>query len=187
MGPLLSAIVSGIAAATAGNALNAVAERSRKNKDERQTMPNDDLDIYVGDDGDEVAGDVEIEIGRARARARSSNGAVLKRVAFLNGSSIAAGATATITQPVNRAFKCVWMLFGGTNQSDLDFLGATIRGIPQEVSAGAVGVGLFTTANPSYFWDWDTVNPGDTFQLTFKNNNAGAVTPKGILLGYAQQ
>ena len=122
----------------------------------------------------------------ARKRRIAAGGKpAVKRMAFLNGSSIAAAATGIITQPVNRAFKPVWLLLSGANQSLLNYNGATIRGIPQEVSAGSIGCAVFDSADTVFFWDYDTVNPGDTFQLSFTNTHVSAVVPSGALLGYA--
>lgn len=140
-------------------------------------------EIYIETSGD----DDEDEVGaarRRRPRARTRQGrAAVRRIAFIPNTSIAAAGTSILPVVLNAPFKGTGMVVEGLNTDDLLYNGATIRGRPQEGSAGSVGCNAFQPNN-TWFWEWDTANPGETFTLSFTNTNAGAVVPRGYLLGY---
>lgn len=138
-------------------------------------------DIYI-----ETSGDDEDEVGAARSRpkARSKKGRpAFRRIAFLPSASLAAGSTQVLPVVVNAPFKGIGMRMRGPNVDDLNFNGAVIRGRPQEGSSGSVGCDVFAPGE-TYFWEWDTANPGENFTLSFTNTNAGAVALRGYLIGY---
>lgn len=187
---LLLAMVSGVAAAAA----EAVFRQAGKKKDlgaspgetkGKNTMNDDDEvgadDIYI-----ETAGDDEDEVGAARARpkARTKKGRnACRRIAFLPGTAIATTVTSVLPVVLNAPFKGLGMRMAGADQELLFFNGATIRGRPQEGSAGSVGCGIFV-AGETFFWEWDTANPGENFALSFTNSHTASVTPAGYMIGY---
>lgn len=209
MGPLLLSMVGGVAAATASrlfdaaeSGASATASRLFNAAGKPRTPPGlnpvvneerynvevgaDDIYIETGYD-DETAGDEGDEVGaraKARRRPQPKGGTEAKRrIAFLPPTVIGIGATVPVTPVLNSAFKGIGMRVYGLNVTDLLFNGATIRGKPQEGSAGNVGCAAFV-AGESYFWEWDTANPGESFSLSFTNTNAAAVTLRGFLIGY---
>ena len=138
-------------------------------------------DIYI-----ETSGDDEDEVGAARARpkARSKKGrAAFRRIAFLPQTAIAAASTAVLPVVLNAPFKGIGMRMAGLEMEKLLFNGAVIRGRPQEGSSGSVGCAIFA-AGETYFWEWDTANPGENFTLSFSNTDDGALTPRGYMIGY---
>lgn len=147
----------------------------------------------AGDDDDEVSGDYDDdEVGakkkRRRARARSrvqtrGGRPAVRRIAFLPGTAIATTVTSALQVTVNAPFKCIGMRVAGTNMNLLNFNGATIRGRPQEGSQGSVGCAAFEEGE-TFFWEWDTVNPGEAFTLSFTNTHTGTLTPLGFMIGY---
>ena len=70
------------------------------------------------------------------------------------------------------------------NTGALMYNGTSIRGIPQEVSAGSVSCDVFAPGE-TFFWQWDQVNPSDPFTLSFTNTHTASVTLNGFLVGYA--
>ena len=138
-------------------------------------------EIYIETSGDD---DDEVGAAKARPKARSKKGrTAFRRLSFLPNTSIAAGATSVLPVILNAPFKSCGMVVEGLNTDDLLYNGATIRGRPQEDSAGSTGCNAFQPNN-TWFWEWDTANPGETFTLSFTNTNADAVVLRGHLLGY---
>jgi len=138
-------------------------------------------DIYI-----ETSGDDEDEVGAAKARpkAKSAKGrAAYRRIAFIPGTGIATTATAVLPVVLNAPFKGIGIRMQGANQGLLYFNGAVVRGRPQEGSAGSVGCGIFLSGE-TFFWEWDTANPGENFTLSFTNSHTATVTPNGYLIGY---
>lgn len=137
-------------------------------------------EIYIN----ETAGD-EDEVGaRARARPKAKNANAPRRIAFITAVSIAAASTVAVPISLNKSFKGIGMRLNGTNQDKLLFNGAVIRGTPQEASSGSIGCSLFTLPGETFFWEWDTASPGESFTLSFTNTHTAAVTPTGYLIGY---
>jgi hypothetical protein len=85
---------------------------------------------------------------------------------------------------LNHPFKAIGIEMCGTNQDKLFFNGASIRGEPQEASSGTIGCEIFTHVGRTFFFEWATANPGESFTLSFTNTHTAAVTPTGWLLGY---
>lgn len=140
-------------------------------------------DIYIETSGEED-GDDEVGASRARTRAKTKKGrTAFKRIAFIPNTSIAAAGTSVLPVVLNAAFKGTGMVIEGLNTDDLLYNGATIRGRPQEGSAGSTGCNAFQPNN-TFYWEWDTANPGETFTLSFTNTNAAAVVPRGHLTGW---
>lgn len=138
-------------------------------------------EIYIETSG---ADDDEVGAAKARPKAKSAKGrAAFRRIAFLPATSIAAGSTSVLPVVLNAPFKGIGLRMGGANQDLLFFNGATVRGRPQEGASGSVGCGVFI-AGETFFWEWDTANPGEQFTLSFTNSHASAVTPAGFMLGY---
>lgn len=137
-------------------------------------------EIYIN----ETAGD-EDEVGaKARPRPRARGGNAPRRIAFIPATSIPAAATVAIAVSLNKSFKGIGIRLSGTNQDKLLFNGATIRGTPQEASTGSIGCEIFTHPGETYFWEWDTASPGESFTLSFTNTHSAAVVPSGYLIGY---
>lgn len=193
MGPILASIVSGIAAAGASSVFAAGSSR-RENLPSSLPSSGDNertQRMYgegeVGADEIYIEGEGEDEVGAAKKRPRptAKGGApAWRRTAFIPATSIAAASTAVIPITLNAAFKGIGLWLSGTNQDKLLFNGATIRGIPQEASSGSIGCEIFTRADQSFFWEWDTANPGESFSVSFTNTHTAAVTPTGWLIGY---
>jgi hypothetical protein len=101
----------------------------------------------------------------------------------LPATPIASAATAILPVTLNGPFKGVGLRMQGANQSLLYFNGATVRGRPQEGSAGSVGCGIFLQGE-TFFWEWDTANSGESFTLSFTNTHSAAVAPNGFMIGY---
>lgn len=138
----------------------------------------DDIIIETGGEDDEVGG------AKAKPKATSKKGRpAFRRVAFLPSTAIAAGGTSALPVVLNAPFKGIGMRMAGPDQIDLLFNGAAIRGRPQEGSSGSIGCAIFALAD-TYFWEWDTANPGEQFTVSFTNTNAGPVTPRGYMIGY---
>lgn len=136
------------------------------------------------DDDDDVSGD---EVGakkkrRKKAKTRSGR-AAFRRIAFIPGTSVTAGSTVSLPVTLNSAFKGIGMRMAGVDVDQLLFGGATIRGVPQEASAGSVGCGAFAPGE-TFFWEWATASPGEAFTLSFTNPTADAIVPRGYLIGY---
>ncbi|HEV8246741.1 MAG TPA: hypothetical protein VGP93_13280, partial [Polyangiaceae bacterium] len=128
----------------------------------------------------------EDEVGAAKARpkAKAKGGrAAFRRIAFIPGTAIATTVTSVLPVVLNAPFKGIGMRMSGANQSLLNFNGAVIRGRPQEGSSGSVGCGIFLQGE-TYFWEWDTANPGENFTLSFTNTHTASVTPNGYMIGY---
>lgn len=197
MGPLFLNVIGGVAAAAAQHLFTrarsdtpkalpgASLGETTKGHEQMSLYDNDEVgadDIYIETSGE----DDEDEVGAARGRrkARSKQGrAAYRRIAFIPNTSIAAAATSVLPVVLNAPFKGTGLVVEGLNTDDLLYNGATIRGRPQEGSAGSVGCQAFQP-NPTFFWEWETANPGESFTLSFTNTNAAAVTPRGYLLGY---
>lgn len=186
---IVSAIVSGIAASTAARLLDAHLDHGsrtvREPNQRRKTVDEDDVagdEIYLvsGDDDDDD------EVGAKRKRkARTAKGRPAhRRKAMLPSTSIAAAATVHITPTLNSSFKAIGMRMSGTDVGNLVFNGATIRGRPQEASAGSVGCAIFTQPGEEFYEEWDTASPGEAFTLSFTNPTAGPITLRGYLIGY---
>lgn len=138
-------------------------------------------DIYIETSGDD---DDEVGAAKKRPKARSKKGRdAFRRIAFLPSSAITTGSTAVLPVTLNAPFKGIGMRMKGASIEDLLFNGAVIRGRPQEGSSGSVGCDVFAPGE-SYFWEWDTANPGENFTLSFTNTNAGSVTLRGFMIGY---
>ena len=138
-------------------------------------------DIYIETSGED---DDEVGAARARPKARTKQGrTAFRRIAFLPGTAIATTVTSVLPVVLNAPFKGIGMRMAGASQSLLFFNGSVIRGRPQEGSAGSVGCGLFA-ASDTYFWEWDTANPGENFTLSFTNSHTSSVAPAGYLIGY---
>lgn len=139
-------------------------------------------DIYI-----ETSGDEDDEVGASsasRRKARSKKGrTAFRRIAFLPGTAIATTVTSVLPVVLNAPFKGIGMRMAGASQSLLFFNGAVIRGRPQEGSSGSVGCGIFLQGE-TFFWEWDTANPGENFTLSFTNSHASSVSPAGYLIGY---
>jgi hypothetical protein len=198
MGPLFLNVIGGIAAAAAQHlfthagsskpkALPGASPGETKGKNNMGPYDNNDDEVGADDIYIETAGDGdEDEVGaaRSRPRARTKRGrTAYRRIAFVPNTAIAAGATSVLQVVLNSPFKGMGLVMEGLNVDDLLFNGATIRGKPQEGSSGSVGCNAFQPNN-TFFWEWDTANPGESFTLSFTNTNAGAVTPRGYMLGY---
>lgn len=164
--------------------------------DEGSEVGADEIIIETaGDYDDEVGSDDDDEVGarkrrggprrgRARPRAQTRGGReAVRRIAFLPGTGIAAAATSALPVTLNAPFKCIGMRVAGTNMNLLTFNGATIRGRPMEGSQGSVGCAAFEEGE-TFFWEWDTVNPGESFTLSFTNTHNATLTPLGFMIGY---
>lgn len=138
-------------------------------------------DIYIETSGDD---DDEVGAARARPKARSKKGRnAFRRIAFLPGTAIATTVTSVLPVVLNAPFKGIGLRMAGLNQNLLFFNGAVIRGRPQEGAAGSVGCAIFVTGE-TYFWEWDTANPGENFTISFTNSHTASVTPTGYMIGY---
>jgi hypothetical protein len=188
---LFLSVVGGVASAAAahifgraGRQTKALPGVSSEDPTKGQEMyENDEVgadDIYIetsGDDDDEVG-------GSKRRKARSKKGReAYRRIAFLPGTAIATTATGVLPVVLNAPFKGIGMRMAGANQALLFFNGAVIRGRPQEGSSGSVGCGIFLQGE-TFFWEWDTANPGENFTVSFTNSHSGSVSPNGYLIGY---
>lgn len=205
MGPILLSMIGGIAAASAATVFNRAGERAKNSPgaspgDSRGSRPasnerNAIMGIYddeseTGADEIYISGEEESETGAAKAKPRATakgGKPAFRRTAFLPSTPIATTATANVAMgpALNCAFKAIGMQLFGTNQNLLLFNGATIRGKPQEASAGSIGGAAFGTTDITFFFEWDTANPGETFNLSFTNTHTATVTPTGWLIGYA--
>jgi hypothetical protein len=153
-----------------------------ENEDEMSLYDNEEVgadEIYIS----ETSGDDD-EVGARAKRRPAKNSNAPRRIAFLPATSIAAASTVGVSVVLNKSFKGIGIRLSGTNQDKLLFNGATIRGTPQEASSGSVGCEIFTHPGETYFWEWDTVSPGESFVLSFTNTHTAAVTPTGYLIGY---
>jgi hypothetical protein len=199
MGPLILSMVAGVAAATAEHIFksaggkNSPGSSSAETKKEIKQMGqyDDEIgadEIYVETGADDEVGDDEVGARkRARSRPRTSPAGgrpAYRRIAFITAVAIAAAATTQVAITLNHPFKGVGMRLSGTNQDKLLYNGTVIRGTPQEASSGSVGCEIFTHPGETYFWEWDTANPGESFTLSFTNTHTAAVTPTGYLVGY---
>lgn len=147
-------------------------------------------EIYVEGESDEVGDDDEVGARARKARSRprpvpAGGKPAYRRWAFLPATSIAAAATVIISIVLNSPFKAIGMRLSGTNQDKLLFNGCSIRGNPQEASAGSVGCEIFSNPSDTFYFEWATANPGESFALSFTNTHSAAVTPTGYLVGYA--
>lgn len=138
-------------------------------------------DIYIETSGED---DDEVGAAKARPKARSAKGRnAYRRIAFIPGTSIATASSAVLPVVLNAPFKGVGLRMSGLNQTLLLYNGAVIRGRPQEGSSGSVGCGIFLQGE-TFFWEWDTANPGENFTISFTNTHTAAVIPEGFLIGY---
>jgi hypothetical protein len=195
MGPLLLSMVGGVAAAAAGHVFNragapknspGVSSGDPTKGTEKMSLYDNDDEVGADDIYIETSGDDDDEVGAARARpkAKTKKGrAAFRRIAFLPGTAIATTVTSVLSVVLNAPFKGIGMRMAGANQSLLFFNGAVIRGRPQEGSAGSVGCGIFLQGE-TFFWEWDTANPGEAFTVSFTNSHTASVAPAGYMIGY---
>lgn len=139
----------------------------------------DDIYIETGAEDDD-----EVGAATAKPKARTAKGrAAYRRIAFLPNTPIATTVTQVLPVILNSPFKGVGLRMSGLNQTLLNYNGATIRGRPQEGSSGSIGCGIFLQGE-TFFWEWDTANPGENFTLSFTNTHTATVQPEGYLIGY---
>lgn len=149
-------------------------------------MYDNDDEVGADDIFIETSGDDEDEVGasKPKTRARSKKGrTAYRRISFIPGTAIATTVTSVLPVVLNAPFKGIGMRMAGANQTLLFFNGAVIRGRPQEGAAGSVGCGIFLEGE-TFFWEWDTANPGENFTLSFTNSHTASVTPTGYMIGY---
>jgi hypothetical protein len=187
MGPILLAVVGGVFGSAAGQIFESLpGKRARKNDatptpTKGSTMFDDEVgadEIYIETSGD----DDEVGASKGKAKTKKCRSA-FRRICFLPQTAIATTATAVLPVVVNAPFLGIGLRMSGANQNLLSYNGTIIRGRPQEGSSGSVGCGMFD--QPDFFmWQWDTVNPGENFTLSFTNTHTASVSPSGYLVGY---